>query len=153
MSARSLRSGGGSDDDVRYCRSWPVVFDRAPGCAVYDESGRGHLGYIARDGVTHALDMYTVAKREFLETLHELVLRQRDLDHKVVFPDGTLAGRVACATFRRGLLVETAGPDGEVIKLMPPLVVTEAETERGLAILRQCTHEVLRERTEPRENP
>jgi hypothetical protein len=40
-----------------------------------------------------------------------------------------------------------------VAKLMPPLVVTEAETQRGLAILRQCAHEVLRERTESRENP
>ena len=35
----------------------------------------------------------------------------------------------------RGLLVVTAGPD--VLRLLPPLVVTEAEVEEALAVLRE----------------
>ena len=37
------------------------------------------------------------------------------------------------AARERGLLVVTAGP--QVIRLLPPLVITEAELERGVAIL------------------
>ena len=72
-----------------YCRTWPKVFDRASGSWLYDEDGGayldfftgasalnyGHnnpalkqalLDYLADDRVIHSLDMYTVAKREFL---------------------------------------------------------------------------------------
>ena len=86
------------ESEVRsYCRKWPVVFDRAAGGWLYDEHGRpyldffsgagalnyGHnnpvlkealLEYLARDGVVHSLDMYTVAKADFLTALDELVL-------------------------------------------------------------------------------
>jgi diaminobutyrate-2-oxoglutarate transaminase len=115
------------ESDVRsYCRSWPVVFDRATGSLLWDEDGRpfldffagagalnyGHnnpvlkqavLDYLARDGVTHALDMFTVAKREFLETLRDVVLRPRGLDHKVMFPGpaGTTAVEAAMKLARK----------------------------------------------------
>jgi 4-aminobutyrate aminotransferase-like enzyme len=36
----------------------------------------------------------------------------------------------------RGLLVLTAGSD--VVRLLPPLVITDAEIDRGLAILRNA---------------
>ncbi|HEV3382576.1 MAG TPA: diaminobutyrate--2-oxoglutarate transaminase [Trebonia sp.] len=93
----------------RYSRLWPVVFDRAEGSRLYAEDGTayldffagagalnyGHsnpflkqvlLDYIMRDGVSHALDMFTVAKRDFLQALNELVLLPRGLDYKVAFP-------------------------------------------------------------------
>ena len=38
---------------------------------------RAVLDYFERDGVTHALDMETVAKREFLETFRDVVLAPR----------------------------------------------------------------------------
>lgn len=90
------------ESEVRsYCRAWPVVFDRAEGSRLHDENGRsyldffagagslnyGHnnpvlkqalLDYIARDGITHALDMSTTAKRAFLETFHSTVLAPAD---------------------------------------------------------------------------
>jgi diaminobutyrate-2-oxoglutarate transaminase len=32
------------ESEVRaYCRTWPVVFDRAVGSYVYDEAGRAYL--------------------------------------------------------------------------------------------------------------
>ena len=92
-----------------YCRSWPVVFDRARGSWLYDESGRPYLDfftgasalnyghnnpllkralvdYLVGDRVIHSLDMFTAAKRDFLVTLDELVLAPRQLDYRVQFP-------------------------------------------------------------------
>ena len=103
-----------------YCRTWPVVFDRAVGSWLYDENGRGYLDffagasalnyghnnpvlkralldYIAADRVTHSLDMYTAAKREFLAALDEIVLRPRGLDYRVQFPGPGGANAVEAA--------------------------------------------------------
>jgi len=103
-----------------YCRSWPVVFDRAAGSLLYDEDGRayldffagagalnyGHnnpvlkralLDYLNSDGVTHSLDMFTVAKREFLTAFDELILRPRRLEYRVQFPGPGGANAVEAA--------------------------------------------------------
>jgi diaminobutyrate-2-oxoglutarate transaminase len=109
------------ESEVRsYCRSWPVVFDRAVGSEVFDESGRayldffagagalnyGHnppalkralLDYIERDGITHSLDQFTVAKSAFLQRFSEVVLAPRNLDYKVQFPGPTGTNAVEAA--------------------------------------------------------
>jgi diaminobutyrate-2-oxoglutarate transaminase len=109
------------ESEVRsYSRGWPVVFDRAQGSYLYDEDGKAYLDffagagalnyghnnpalkralidYIARDGVTHALDMFTVAKRDFLQTFKEKILAPRELDYKVVFPGPGGANAVEAA--------------------------------------------------------
>jgi diaminobutyrate-2-oxoglutarate transaminase len=56
-------------------------------------------------------------------------------------PDG-VAGQVSQAAFQRGLIIETAGPRGEVLKLLPPLVIDDRDLERGLEILADATAEV-----------
>ncbi|MFF8629901.1 diaminobutyrate--2-oxoglutarate transaminase [Streptomyces werraensis] len=115
------------ESEVRsYCRSWPTVFDRAYGSRIYGEDNRpfldffsgagalnyGHnnpvlkralLDYIERDGVTHALDMSTAAKRTFLETFQEIVLEPRELPYKVMFPGpaGTNAVEAALKLARK----------------------------------------------------
>lgn len=109
------------ESEVRsYCRSWPVVFDRATGSWLYGEDGTPYLDffagagalnyghnnpvlkqalvdYIQRDGVTHALDMQTVAKRDFLETFTDLVMKPRGLDYKIMFPGPAGANAVEAA--------------------------------------------------------
>ena len=109
------------ESEVRsYCRGWPTVFDRALGSRMYDEDGHeyldffagagslnyGHnnavlkralIDYLERDGVTHGLDMSTTAKRTFLESFQNLVLRQRDLPYKVMFPGPTGTNAVESA--------------------------------------------------------
>jgi diaminobutyrate-2-oxoglutarate transaminase len=109
------------ESEVRsYSRGWPVVFDKAQGSKLYDEDGKeyldffagagalnyGHnnpvlkqalIDYIARDGVTHALDMFTVAKRDFLQTFKDKILGPRGLDYKVVFPGPGGANAVEAA--------------------------------------------------------
>jgi diaminobutyrate-2-oxoglutarate transaminase len=68
--------------------------------------------------------------------------RGRGLAHGLVFEHGDLAMKVSSAAFERGLLVETAGPKDEVVKLLPPLTVTDAELDQGLAILADAVQTV-----------
>src|SRR5699024_8460413 len=53
------------------------------------------------------------------------------------------AEKIAKAAFDRHMLVETSGPNDEVIKVMPPLTVTTEELEQGLDILRDSVADVL----------
>lgn len=62
--------------------------------------------------------------------------RGRGLFRGIAFEDDGLAARVSAECFRRGLILETAGPSDEVLKVMPPLVISDDELEEGLAILR-----------------
>lgn len=115
------------ESEVRlYCRTFPAVFNRAKGAELYAEDGRrfidffcgagtlnfGHnndfikarlLDYLASDGLTHGLDMYTTAKREFLAALRGRLLEPRGLDYKVQFcgPTGTDAVEAALKLARK----------------------------------------------------
>jgi diaminobutyrate-2-oxoglutarate transaminase len=115
------------ESEVRsYCRSWPVVFERAHGAHLYDVEGNryldffagagalnyGHndpvllsalLDYLGRGGVMHSLDMFTAAKQEFLTTFRDVILEPRGLDHRVMFtgPTGTNAVEAALKVARR----------------------------------------------------
>lgn len=103
-----------------YCRSWPTVFDKAQGSLLYDEEGNeyldffsgagalnyGHnraeliepaIDYLRSGGVLHSLDTYTTAKRDFLETFDELILKPRNLPHRVMFPGPTGTNSVEAA--------------------------------------------------------
>lgn len=109
-----------------YCRCWPVVFDRAVGSWLSDESGRPYLDfftgagalnyghnnpllkqalveYLCSDRVIHSLDMFTAAKRDFLATFDEVILRPRQLDYRVQFPGpaGTNAVEAAMKLARK----------------------------------------------------
>lgn len=55
------------------------------------------------------------------------------------------AERIGAAAFDLGLVIETAGPDGEVVKLLPPLVIEDAELEAGLDLLEQAVERVVDE--------
>ena len=53
-----------------------------------------------------------------------------------------LADRLSAAVFERGLIAETSGPEGQVFKLLPPLVIEDAELEAGLQIIEEAVEEV-----------
>jgi diaminobutyrate-2-oxoglutarate transaminase len=106
------------ESEVRsYCRSFPAVFDKGRGAFLYDEAGNeyidffsgagtlnyGHnnpmikkavIDYLERDGVIHSLDMWTVAKREFLEAFDRIILKPRGMEYKIQFTGPTGANAV-----------------------------------------------------------
>ncbi len=103
-----------------YIRSFPAIFDQARGSELFDEHGRryidffagagtlnyGHnnplvskalIEYLERDGIVHALDKATTAKRNLLETFRDTILAPRNLDYRIQFtgPTGTNAVETA----------------------------------------------------------
>lgn len=65
----------------------------------------------------------------------KLGARGRGLARGLQTASGEMASRISAAAFERGLLVETCGPEGEVVKLMPPLTVASGDIDRALEIL------------------
>ncbi len=61
--------------------------------------------------------------------------RGRGLVWGLEFESGERARAVCRRAFDLGLLVETSGPGDEVVKLLPPLTVTDDELDEGLGIL------------------
>lgn len=103
-----------------YCRGFDTVFSSAQGSEMSDITGRtyidflagcsslnyGHndpdmkmalIDHIARDGVTHGLDMHTDAKGAFIESFETHILKPRDMNHKMMFVGPTGANAVEAA--------------------------------------------------------
>ena len=74
---------------------------------------------------------------------HGADVRGRGLARGVSFDDPEVAGEVAAACFERGLLVETSGAEGEVLKLLPPITISEAELDEGIDIIDSAVVDVL----------
>ncbi len=70
-------------------------------------------------------------------------VRGRGMLQGIAYPDYDVAGAVAKAAFERGLLVETSGPESEVVKLMPALTIDAGDLQRGLGILSESVDAVF----------
>jgi diaminobutyrate-2-oxoglutarate transaminase len=64
-----------------------------------------------------------------------VAVRGRGLVWGLEFADGERAEAVCRRAFETGLLLETSGPRGEVVKLLPPLTATDDELDEGLGVL------------------
>jgi diaminobutyrate-2-oxoglutarate transaminase len=73
-----------------------------------------------------------------------LLAKGRGLARGLEFATGGFAGKVCAAAFERGLLMETSGPDGGVMKLLPPLTLSDDELTEGLSIVAESIKSVLR---------
>jgi diaminobutyrate-2-oxoglutarate transaminase len=73
----------------------------------------------------------------------DLEVKGRGLARGLGFAQVELADQVAAAAFERGLLVETAGPESEVAKLMPALTISDAELDEGLEIFADAVRGVV----------
>lgn len=115
------------ESEVRgYIRSFPTTFDKSKGAEIWDEDGKryidffagagalnyGHnnpilndavIRYLQSDGIGHALDMATVAKREFINIFVNNILKPRNLEYKLQFvgPTGTNAVETALKIARK----------------------------------------------------
>lgn len=115
------------ESEVRgYVRSFPVVFNQARGSVLHDEDGNeyidffsgagtlnyGHnnallkeklIEYLDADGLVHGLDMATCAKRHFLETVDQVLLKPRNWKYTLQFtgPTGTNAVEAALKLARQ----------------------------------------------------
>lgn len=67
--------------------------------------------------------------------------RGRGLVWGLEFTDWQRAGRVCARAFDLGLLLETSGPESEVVKLLPALTITPEELDEGLRTLARAVRE------------
>lgn len=56
--------------------------------------------------------------------------------------DPSVAGRICSTAFEAGVIMETAGPNSEVAKVMPPLVIDEYALKEGLDLLESSVRKV-----------
>lgn len=102
--------------------------------------------YWGDDRLTRAVAAKSGVVREALEQLagrHGGRVRGRGLVQGIRFEDPTAAARVARAAFEHGVVIETAGARGEVLKVLPPLTIDAALLERGLTRLDAAAREAL----------
>ena len=109
------------ESEVRsYCRKYPTIFTKSKGSYMYDEEGRkyidffcgagalnyGHnndyikeklIKYLMDDGIIHSMDMFTPAKRDFIDFFEKEVLIKRGLNYKIQFPGPTGTNAVEAA--------------------------------------------------------
>ncbi|HBZ03875.1 MAG TPA: diaminobutyrate--2-oxoglutarate transaminase [Lachnospiraceae bacterium] len=109
------------ESEVRsYCRKYPVVFSKAKNAEMFDEDGGRYIDflsvagsmnyghnnpvikgaiqeYLAEDHIINSLDMYTEAKRDFIDTLYNRILAPRGLDYKIMCCGATGTNAVEAA--------------------------------------------------------
>lgn len=67
----------------------------------------------------------------------EATVRGRGLLQGMAIPDPGLAEKIASHAFSQGLIIETSGADSHVVKILPPLTISQQALEKGLSILAQ----------------
>ncbi|WP_033919670.1 diaminobutyrate--2-oxoglutarate transaminase [Sphingomonas sp. 37zxx] len=71
------------------------------------------------------------------------VLRGRGMIRGLAWRDQGIAAQVSAAAYALGLIVETCGPKGEVLKLLPPLTITAAEIDEAADLLGEAIAAVI----------
>jgi diaminobutyrate-2-oxoglutarate transaminase len=61
----------------------------------------------------------------------------------ICWDDPTIATAVSQEAFKRGVILECCGPRDEVLKLLPPLTITDTDLDTGLAIVAEAISVVL----------
>jgi diaminobutyrate-2-oxoglutarate transaminase len=80
-----------------------------------------------------------------LQQRHDVIreVRGRGMAAGLVMDNSAAAEDLSRLCFQRGLIVETCGSQGEVLKIMPPLVAQEDEIEAGIAILEEALQQLV----------
>ena len=91
-------------------------------------------GAVIRDGLQRLVDKYPAANG---------TVRGRGMMQAIAFENSDMAGTVSKHAFQHRLIIETSGPEGEVLKLMPPLTTADSDIARGLDIVERALVEAL----------
>lgn len=88
-----------------------------------------------------------IVERRLNEMVQDLevaaTVRGRGLIWGVEFEDRPIAAQVSAACFERGMIIETAGIDDQVLKLLPSLTIDEVDLNQGLDIIADSLQAVL----------
>jgi diaminobutyrate-2-oxoglutarate transaminase len=82
------------------------------------------------------------ALTEITEMVPGAFLKGRGMMRGVSVGSGELASAICARAFENGLVIETSGPDDEVVKILAPLTIPDAILEEGLTILTDAARSV-----------
>jgi diaminobutyrate-2-oxoglutarate transaminase len=143
----------------------PELDQWAPG--EHNGTFRGHVpGFVT---ATQALDYWendwlekSVAHKSKIvhDRLHAMVrrlgvkaeVRGRGLIYGVAFDDAALASQVSQACFDAGMVIETAGMEDQVLKLLPSLTISDEDLVLGLDTIEKSLTSVLKRNARPAAN-
>ena len=97
--------------------------------------------YWQNDELSHRVAATGAVVRARLEAILEsqsefdAQVRGVGLIQGIACDDPNTAGAICREAFERGLIIETAGPEGQVAKVMPPLTIDEVSLKGGLDLL------------------
>ncbi len=134
------------------------------GPAEHNGTFRGNqLAFVAADAaldvlentdlLTHVKDMERVlvnyVEKNILPLDSRIEYRGRGLIYGIDFtaldPSGKLAAKISRICFENGLIIERSGRNDTVLKILPPLVITEEELTHGLDVIAEAAAYVLGE--------
>ncbi|MFC3679169.1 diaminobutyrate--2-oxoglutarate transaminase [Bacterioplanoides pacificum] len=75
----------------------------------------------------------------------QLKHKGRGIMQGLEFKSGELAEAVTELAFKRNLVIETSGSEGQVVKVLTPLTIETEQLDRGLDILASCVADALSE--------
>lgn len=105
--------------------------------------------YWSNDELSREVERKGKHVRHFLTTIAErhpelaLTVRGSGLIQGLVAKDDKLPSRIARLCFERGLLIETAGPNDEVLKVLCPLTIEGDLLDRGLEIISSSVNQLV----------
>ncbi|MYL42574.1 diaminobutyrate--2-oxoglutarate transaminase [Virgibacillus salexigens] len=70
--------------------------------------------------------------------------RGRGLMQGIAIQEDDLSNQICAEAFSRGLIVETSGPNDEVVKFLPPLVIDEEGINNGFDILEDAIKQAIK---------
>ena len=120
--------------------------------------GNCHAFVTARAALEHfwrdsSFEQSIYDKSELLKSRLVGIARANGLDRSAVkgrgmmrgleMPSGNIAAGVVRTAFRHGLIIETSGPEDEIVKCLAALTITDDELTKGLDILARSVRSVL----------
>ncbi|MEQ9259879.1 MAG: diaminobutyrate--2-oxoglutarate transaminase [Roseovarius sp.] len=100
----------------------------------------------ADDSFSKAIGAKAQILEDALEEVAELVpgarLKGRGMMRGVDVGSGELAEAICGRAFEKGLIIETSGPEDEVVKVLAPLTTPETTFRKGLKILLEAARDV-----------
>ncbi|WP_138469430.1 diaminobutyrate--2-oxoglutarate transaminase [Poseidonocella sp. HB161398] len=88
--------------------------------------------------------MMTTALSEIAEMIPNSRLKGRGLMQGIDVGSGELAGEICARAFELGLIIETSGPNDEVVKVLAPLTTPNETFREGYAILAEAVRDIIK---------
>ncbi len=114
------------------------------------------LDYWADDKLSKEVERKTELIETRLDALAKRIpatatRRGRGFIQGIAFEDNELASKASAECFKLGLIIETAGIDDQVLKLLPPLTISDEDLDKGLSILEEAVSKVANKSAEKRK--